>query len=131
MSEPAKPDPPAEPAADPKYVTQEQLDAKINPLDAKLDQVLSAMGGGGGEPAAGEPAAGKSIADQVREGVEQLRREDAASAERDAAATDAKTWREQTEQRLKAVEEKPPREPAGRIRTAVQKYGLGIREPGR
>src|SRR5258708_21346499 len=105
MSEPARRDPPAEPAADPKYVTQEQLDAKINPLDAKLDQVLSAMGGGGGEPAAGEPAAGKSIADQVREGVEQLRREDAASAERDAAATDAKTWREETEHRRTRAEE--------------------------
>jgi hypothetical protein len=133
----AEPDPTTDPPADPgdgdgKYVTHEQLDGKIDPLSDKVDKILGFLGDGKGKPEPGtdDPAAGKSIADQVREGVEQLERERAAKAAADQDAADAKAAKETTEERLARLERKP-REPAGKVRTAVQRFGLGIRETGR
>jgi hypothetical protein len=110
-------------------VTQAQLDAKVDPLAGKLDQLLGIVGGQApaGQPA---PAAGPSVADQVRAGVEQLRADDAAKAAASQQTADAASWQAGVERRLAAAERKP-REPAGRLRGAVQRFVFGIEETGR
>jgi len=98
-----------------------------------LEQILGRLpepgrgGQGGGQAAAG----GKSVAEQVREGIEQLEAEKAAKADADAA----KQAREDHAARLKALEERTPAEtaatPVGRFRAAIQRRGFGIDQPGR
>lgn len=95
-----------------------------------LERIEQALAGGKASPAKGDPAAdGRPIAELVREGVEQLRRE-----EQDQAAKDAeKAQREDHAARLAALEERPPSEtaatPAGRLRSSLQRWGFGIDQP--
>ena len=90
-----------------------------------LEQILATLKGRGTASASGsgassrDPDAGKSIADLVREGVEQLDRE--------------KQQRADDRERLARLEERTPAEtvstPAGRARGWLQRYGFGIDEP--
>jgi hypothetical protein len=124
----------AQPAAEPgsddtgsQYVTASELDAKVDPLSEKIDQILGLVTSRADR---GDPAPGPSVAEQVRAGVQQLRDDDKAAAEQQAATTSATAWRDSVETRL-ARAEQPPREPVGRVRSIVQRYGLGIKDSQR
>lgn len=137
QQQPPAPDPPPGPAAG-----QGGLEARVKGLEIEqqrqggmLEQILNRLPGarqggqGGGDPA---PApGGKSIGELVREGIEDLERDKAAKADADAA----KAAREDHAARIKALEERAPKEtaatPLGGLRAAVQRYGFGIDEPHR
>lgn len=95
-----------------------------------LERIEQALAGGKTSPAKGDPAAdGRPIAELVREGVEQLRREEQEQADRDAE----RAQREDHATRLAALEERPPSEtaatPAGRFRSAAQRWVFGVDQP--
>ena len=100
-----------------------------------LEQILATLKGRGTASASGsgassrDPDAGKSIADLVREGVEQLDREKQQRADADTE----RQQRADDRERLARLEERTPAEtvssPAGRARGWLQRYGFGIDEP--
>lgn len=97
-----------------------------------LERIEQALAGRKTPPASssGDPAPdGKPIAELVREGVEQLRREEQDQADREAD----KQQRADHAARLAALEERPPSEtaatPAGRLRSSLQRWGFGIDQP--
>ncbi len=126
---PAPPSTPAPPA---------DLAGRVDGLESEqkrqgglLDQILGRLPGKA--PAAGAPAAdpapsGKSVAEQVREGIEALEAERATAAEGEAN----KKAREDHATRLKALEERAPFEtaatPAGAFRARMQRAVFGITE---
>lgn len=96
-----------------------------------LQQILSRLpgkpsSGSPGPTAAPDPDEGKPIADLVREGVERLEAEKAAKAKTESEAAERKDHAD----RLRKLEEARPREvaatPAGKGRSAVQKWFFGI-----
>jgi hypothetical protein len=136
--------PPADPPAPPSTAPPADLGARVDGLEAEqkrqgglLEQILGRLPGNGpsGGQGAGDggngpaPAAGKSVAEQVREGIEALERERATAAEADAN----KTAREDYAKRLAALEERSPLEtaatPAGAFRATAQRVFFGITEP--
>lgn len=102
------------------------LEARVDGLESKVDKVLELLGGKGEEPSKGaEPAAepaGKSVAEQVREGIERLEADKAAKAKTESAAAEL-------EARLKKLEEVPPAEPAT-LRQKMQRVIYGADVPG-
>lgn len=137
---PDKPAPPANPAPAP---SSGGIEDRVSGLEAEqrrqggvLDQILARLPGGKAPAAAGPadpaPAAGgKSVAEQVREGIEALERERAAEAE-GKANRDARTSHEE---RLRALEERSPAEtaatPVGAFKAAAQRVMFGITTPGK
>ena len=90
--------------------TNAELDAKVTALDAKIDTILSKLGGGGGEGAAAEPKQPASVADEIRQQLDERKRADdaAKAAEGDAA------WRKNVDDRLAGMTEKTPEPPQTR-----------------
>lgn len=134
MSDP-KHDPPGQPEPASGSTTDDRLtavEAEQKRQGGLLDQILDKLSGKApGRPSqegTGEPS-GKSIGELVREGVEQLRAEEQAQADRDAE----KAQRADHDARLAALEERPPSEtaatPAGRLRSSLQRWGFGIDQP--
>ena len=96
-----------------------------------LEQILDRLpgknpGGQTGHPGQAPAPGGKSVAEQVREGIEALERERATAAEADAN----KNAREDHANRLKALEERTPAEtaatPVGAFKARVQRVMFGI-----
>jgi hypothetical protein len=132
-------DPPAPSSAPPPG---EGLEGRVSGLETEqqrqgglLEQILNRLPGapnpGGPAPGADPPPAGKSVADQVRTGIEALERERATAAEADAN----KSAREDYAARIKALEERAPAEtvanPAGALRARAQRIVFGITESSR
>ena len=132
-------DPPAAPAGDgtdPEAARVRSLDdrfaaqdEKIAGLGGKLDTILGKLGGEAspkpGISAASGPdggSAGKSIADQVREGVEKLEKERKQKADQQAAADSDAAWRKEVEERLP---ERAPQPPAPGIKQRIQRIMVG------
>ena len=132
-------DPPAPPSTPP---AGSGLEGRVDGIEAEqkrqgglLEQILGRLPGskpeGGPGPAADPAPAGKSVAEQVRAGIEALERERAAEAE----TTANKTAREDYAARIKALEERAPAEtvanPAGALRARAQRIVFGITESSR
>jgi hypothetical protein len=126
--------PPAPPAGDDARLSA--LETRADRQEGLLQQILDRLPGktppgSGGSPPAADPGGGKTIAQLVREGVEELERDRAA---KDKAAADDQARKNHAD-RIARLEERPPREPAltpaGRFRSAVQRVGFGIDEPHR
>jgi len=127
------PDPPA-PAAPPAAPPAEEritaLEAEQKRQGGLLEQILARLPGkppaGGQHPA---PDDGATIADLVRQGVEDLERDRA----RKQKETDADTARADHAERIARLEEARPAEnpptPVGAFRTAVQRRVFGIDDP--
>lgn len=123
-------DPPAQTEAVGERLTAVETEQKRQ--GGILERIEQALAGGKApaRSSSSDPAPdGRPIAELVREGVEQLRRE-----EQDQAARDAeKAQREDHAARLAALEERPPSEtaatPAGRLRSSLQRWGFGIDQP--
>lgn len=133
------PPPPGGPPAGPG------LEGRVDGLEAEqkrqggmLEQILARLpgshpGGQTGQSGQAAPAApnGKSVAELVREGIDHLEAEKATKAEADAN----RTAREEHAARIKALEERAPKEtaatPLGGLRARAQRVVFGIDEPHR
>lgn len=113
------PAPTADPPGDDRAQSLDDLAKRQERIENKLDELLS--GGGGAKRDDGD---GQDIARLVAEGVEKIEADKKAKADADEAAAADKAWREQVNKRLEA----PPKEPTGKIRGAMQRWGLGIRD---
>lgn len=125
------PDPKQEPAP-----TEPAMNERMTALEVEqqrqggiLERIEQALAGSKTPPASSSapPAPdGRPIAELVREGVEQLRREEQSQADQEAD----RNQRADHAARLQALEERQPSEtaatPAGRVRSALQRYGFGI-----
>jgi hypothetical protein len=135
------PDPQTPPAPAPAPAgTEDRLQA-VEAEQARqgglLEQILDRLpgkapaGGQGGRSGPDPAPGGKSVAEQVREGIEALERERAAAAEADAA----KQAREDHAARLAALEERVPNEtaatPVGAFKAKVQRVMFGIDQAAR
>lgn len=136
--------PPAPPSTSADPPPSGGLEQRVSGLEAEqkrqgglLEQILDRLPGSGpsggqnGPTGTAAPASGKSVAEQVREGIEALERERATAAEGDAN----KKAREDHAARLAALEERLPAEtaatPVGAFRARVQRGFFGIDTPGR
>jgi hypothetical protein len=106
-------------------------DAKIDGLGGKLDDILGRLGGspkgptGGSGSASGSPSpepGGKSIADQIREGVDRIEAEKTRKAKAKADGDAAEARLRSIEQRLP---ERPPADPAPGRKRGLQRILFG------
>ena len=104
---------PAEPSGDAGDAapSNAELAARVDGLAAKIDTILDKLGGGGGEGAAAEPKQPASVADEIRQQLDERKRADDAKA---AAEGDA-AWRKNVDDRLAGMTEKTPDPPVRRV----------------